>query len=180
MTEDTLPCPSNDKSVAGRSLTWDEYFILIALFTSLRSKDPRSKVGAVLVDQQKHIVGTGYNGFVKGADESLFSWNREGHWLSTKYPYVVHAEQNAILNATTNNLEGSSIYTTLFPCNECARFIAQKGIKEVVFVSDKHHAMDSRKAAAVIFLASGVTCRQITIPPFEPLAHKVINDLFAP
>jgi dCMP deaminase len=159
-------------------LTWDEYFILIALFTSLRSKDPRSKVGCVIVNEERHIVGTGYNGFVTGVDENLFSWNREGAWLSTKYPYVVHAEQNAILNATTSTLDGCTIYTTLFPCNECARMIAQKKIDSVIFVSDKNKDTDSRRAASLIFTASGIRCRQMRIPAFEPLVQAAIEMLF--
>ncbi|HVT60834.1 MAG TPA: dCMP deaminase family protein [Thermoanaerobaculia bacterium] len=160
------------------SLTWDEYFILIALFTSLRSKDPRSKVGAVLVNGRKHIVGTGYNGFVREADETRFTWRSDGDWLDTKYPYVVHAEQNAILNATTSNLDDCVIYTTLFPCNECARIIAQKKIRTVIYLSGKHMDLDSRKATRIIFEASGVTWRQMPLPPFEILAQSVVEKLF--
>jgi dCMP deaminase len=168
----------NAQGEARASLTWDEYFILIALFTSLRSKDPRSKVGAVLVNREKHIVGTGYNGFVREADETKFNWQSDGEWLQTKYPYVVHAEQNAILNATTSNLDDCSIYTTLFPCNECARIIAQKKIKDVIYLSGKHMELDSRKATRVIFEASGVRCRQMELPPFEMLAQSVVKNLF--
>ena len=87
-------------------LSWDEYFMGIAVFTSLRSKDPSSKVGAVIVNEKNRIVGTGYNGFVAGIDESAFSWEREGEWLHTKYPYVVHAEANAILNDLYQSLSG--------------------------------------------------------------------------
>lgn len=162
---------------ANASLNWDEYFVLIALFTSLRSKDPRSKVGAVIVDQDQHIIGTGYNGFVRGADESRFNWDHEGEWLDTKYPYVVHAEQNAVLNATTNNLRGCTIYTTLFPCNECARIIAQKQIREVIYVFDRLRDPDSRQAAVTIFEASGITCRQMDFPPFQNLVDSVIGKL---
>ena len=82
------------------NLSWDEYFMGLAIFTSFRSKDPSSKVGAVIVDKNRHIIGTGYNGFIAGIDESHFQWEREGNFLSTKYPYVVHAESNAILNST--------------------------------------------------------------------------------
>lgn len=166
-----------EDKLSQRPLTWDEYFILIALFTSLRSKDPRSKVGSVIVDNKNHIVGTGYNGFVGGSDESMFSWNSEGDWLDTKYPYVVHAEQNAILNATTSDLEDCILYTTLFPCNECARIIAQKKIREVIYASSKHMEQDSRKASLRLFEASGLSCRQMDIPPFERLAREVITRL---
>ncbi len=158
-------------------LSWDEYFMGIAIFTSLRSKDPSSKVGAVIVNEKNHIVGTGYNGFVAGVDESQFSWEREGEWLETKYPYVVHAEANAILNSTTSNLEGCRIYTTLFPCNECAKQIAQKGIKEVIYVSDKHRDQDFHKAALKIFEAAGVKTRKLEIPPLMDILSNFLKFL---
>lgn len=166
-----------DTREARAALDWDEYFILIALFTSLRSKDPRRQVGAVLVDSFKHIVGTGYNGFVRKSDERFFTWHNEGDWLRTKHPFVVHAEQNAILNATTNRLDDCVIYTTLFPCNQCALMIAQKGIQEVVYLSDKFGEVDSLKAAQIIFQASGVKWRRLPLPPFEPLVRSAIAKL---
>lgn len=150
-------------------LSWDEYFMGIAIFTSLRSKDPSSKVGAVIVNEKNHIVGTGYNGFVAGINEDKFSWAREGNWLNTKYPYVVHAEANAILNSTTSNLSNCKIYTTLFPCNECAKHICQKGITEVVYLSDKHRKEDFHLASLRIFEAAGATLRQMQMPPLTEI-----------
>ncbi len=145
-------------------LSWDEYFMGIAVFTSLRSKDPSSKVGAVIVNRKNRIVGTGYNGFVAGIDETMFSWDREGDWLQTKYPYVVHAEANAILNSTTSNLEDCRIYATLFPCNECAKQIAQKEIEEVIYISDKHRDKDFHLASVKIFESAGIKMRQLQMP----------------
>jgi dCMP deaminase len=153
-------------------LSWDEYFMGIAIFTSLRSKDPSSKVGAVIVNQKNKIVGTGYNGFIAGVDEREFSWNREGEWLKTKYPYVVHAEANAILNSTTSALDDCRIYTTLFPCNECAKKIAQKEIKEVIFLSDKHREEDFHKAALKIFQVTGIKFRQLKLTPLNKLLKR--------
>lgn len=150
-------------------LSWDEYFMGIAIFTSLRSKDPNSKVGAVLVNQQNRIVGTGYNGFPSGADESRMPWAREGEWLQTKYPFVVHAEANAILNATTHDLRGAKIYTTLFPCNECAKFIAQKNIQEVIYLSDKYQGQDFHRAAEIIFEAKGIITRKLQMRPLPDI-----------
>ncbi len=144
-------------------LSWDDYFMGIAVFTSLRSKDPNSKVGAVIVNKNKRIVGTGYNGFPAGCNESFFPWEREGNWLDTKYPYVVHAEANAILSATTHDLNGGRIYTTLFPCNECAKFIAQKGIKEVVYLSDKYHTEPFHQAAVKIFESKNIKTRKLAM-----------------
>ncbi len=153
-------------------LSWDEYFMGIAVFTSLRSKDPSSKVGAVIVNEKNRIVGTGYNGFVAGIDESAFSWEREGEWLHTKYPYVVHAEANAILNSTTSDLTHCRIYATLFPCNECAKHIAQKGIKEVIYISDKHRNEDFHIASLKIFEAAGIRSRRLELPALADILKR--------
>ena len=153
-------------------LSWDEYFMGIAVFTSLRSKDPNSKVGAVIVNERNHIVGTGYNGFVAGIDEQKFKWDREGDWLETKYPYVVHAEANAILNSTRSDLSGCRIYATLFPCNECAKHIAQKQIREAVYLSDKYRGEDFHEASERIFAGAGVTVRKLEMPALPALIAK--------
>lgn len=144
----------------------------IAIFTSLRSKDPSSKVGAVIVNAQNHIVGTGYNGFIAGVDESRFSWEREGEWIHTKYPYVVHAEANAILSSTTEDLRNCRIYTTLFPCNECAKHIAQKKIGEVIYLSDKYRGEPFHKASEAIFDATGIRVRRLEMPPLRELLQR--------
>ncbi|RMH78237.1 MAG: cytidine deaminase [Calditrichaeota bacterium] len=156
-------------------LSWDEYFMGIAIFTSLRSKDPRTKVGAVIVNDQNHIVGTGYNGFVAGAYEGAFSWAREGEWLQTKYPYVVHAEANAILNTTINDLRHCRLYATLFPCNECAKIIAQKKIAEVIYLSDKNAGEDAHTAAVRIFQAAGIKMRRLELPSLQQMLKKFQN-----
>ncbi len=153
-------------------LSWDEYFMGIAMFTALRSKDPSSKVGAVIVNQKNRIVGNGYNGFVAGVDETAFSWDRDGDWLNTKYPYVVHAESNAILNSTTSHMEGCRIYSTLFPCNECAKKIAQKEIKEVIYLSDKYREEEFHQASVKIFSASRIITRQLEMSPLSDIVKK--------
>ena len=145
-------------------LNWDEYFIGIAMLAGLRSKDPNSQVGAVIVTPENRIVGTGYNGFITGIDESRFPWNREGEWLETKYPYVVHAEANAILNSTTSDLRGCRIYVTMLPCNECAKQIAQKKITEIVYLEDKYPNSPQGIAARRILEATGVQTRQAELP----------------
>jgi dCMP deaminase len=153
-------------------LSWDEYFMGIALFTSLRSKDPSSKVGAVIVNHKNRIVGTGYNGFIAGADENAFSWARKGEWLDTKYPYVVHAEENAILNSTTSQMDDCRIYSTLFPCNECAKKIAQKEIKEVIYLSEKHRDQDFHAASVKIFRVCGIKTRHIEMASLSEIIEK--------
>jgi dCMP deaminase len=131
----------------------------VAILSSMRSKDPNTKVGACIVNNKKRIVGIGYNGLPVGCSDDEFPWERKGEFLETKYPFVVHAEPNAILNSTTS-LENSSIYVTLFPCHECAKLIIQSGIKEIVYVSDKHATDDSTIASKRLFEAAGVKLRQ--------------------
>ncbi len=141
-------------------ISWDEYFMGVAHLSSLRSKDESSQVGACIVNQKNRIVGIGYNGFPIGCEDDAFPWEREGEWLDTKYPYVVHAEPNAILNSSVD-LEGSRIYVTLFPCNECAKLIIQSGIKEVIYLSDKYEGTDIDKASKRLLNAAKVTYRKL-------------------
>ena len=119
-------------------INWDEYFMGIAMLAARRSKDPNTQVGACIVSQDNIIISTGYNGMPKGCSDDEFPWDREGQQDMTKYPYVVHAELNAILNANGRDLRGSRIYVALFPCNECAKAIIQSGISEVLYLSDKY------------------------------------------
>lgn len=136
-------------------LSWNEYFMTMALLASLRSKDPNSQVGACIVNNKNRIVGLGYNGFPNGCHDEDLPWGRDGEFLDTKYAYVVHAESNAILNSNYNTSE-CTIYCTLFPCHECAKQIIQAGIKEVVYYSDKYIDKDSSIAAIKMFNLSGV------------------------
>ena len=117
-------------------INWDEYFMGIAILAAKRSKDPNTQVGACIVSQDNIIISTGYNGMPKGCSDDEYPWERVGE--ETKYPYVVHAELNAVLNANGRDLQGSRIYVALFPCNECAKAIIQSGVKEVVYLSDKY------------------------------------------
>ncbi len=131
------------------NITWDEYFMSIAILSSMRSKDPHTKVGACIVSDQHKVLSLGYNGMPIGVDDSLIPWNgkEEGKGeLETKYPYVCHAELNAILNSN-HNLQGSTVYVTLFPCNECTKAIIQAGIKKIIYLSDKYHDCDDEIAA---------------------------------
>lgn len=142
-------------------ISWDDYFMGISLLSGMRSKDPSTQVGACIVDANNRIVSIGYNGFVNGCSDEDFPWAREGAFLDTKYPYVVHAEQNAILNARGKSLEGCSIYVNLFPCHECARNIIQSGIRKVVYLIDKYAETDSIKASKYMFEKAGVTVIQL-------------------
>lgn len=147
-------------------LSWDEYFMGVAMFAAGRSKDPSTQVGACIVDQRNVIISTGYNGFPMGCSDDEFPWDREGE--DTKYPFVVHAELNAILNAHGKTLENAKIYVALFPCNECAKAIIQSGIKEVIYVCDKYAETDIVKASKRMLNAAGVKLTQL-VPEKETI-----------
>ncbi len=145
---------------SSKYITWDEYFMGVAKLSSFRSKDPSTKVGACIVNEKKRIVGIGYNGLPYGCSDDEYPWEREGEPLDTKYPYVVHAEPNAILNST-NKLDNATLYVTLFPCNECAKLIIQSGIKEIVYISDKYNGTSENIASKKMLTSAGVKCRQM-------------------
>ncbi len=142
-------------------ISWDEYFMGVALLSAKRSKDPSTQVGACIVDAGNHVVALGYNGFPIGCSDDNFPWDRAADdSFDTKYPYVVHAELNAVLNKNSNSLDNCRIYVALFPCNECAKVIIQSGIKEVIYISDKYKETSSVKSSKRMFDASGVVYRQ--------------------
>ena len=142
-------------------INWDEYFMGIAMLAAKRSKDPSTQVGACIVSGDNIIISTGYNGMPKGCSDDEFPWDREGSDNDTKYPYVVHAELNAILNANGRDLRGSRIYVALFPCNECAKAIIQSGVKEVVYLSDKYDGTPMNLASKRMLDAAGVKYTQL-------------------
>ena len=141
------------------NVSWDEYFMGIALLSCERSKDPNTKVGACIVDENKKVVSIGYNGMPSGCDENQLSWNK-GEGLDSKYLYVCHAEFNAILNTRNGSaLRGCTLYVTLFPCNECTKAIIQTGIKEVVYISNKYENTTGVQASKRMLLLAGVKIR---------------------
>ena len=139
-------------------ISWDEYFMGIAILSSKRSKDPNTQVGACLVNKEKRIVGIGYNGFPRYIDDDVFPWTDEEKLSESKYAYVVHAEANAILNATTP-LNNTAIYVSLFPCHECVKLIIQSGVKEIVYYSDKYNKTESNIAAKKMLDAAKIKYR---------------------
>lgn len=150
-------------------ISWDEYFMGVALLAAKRSKDPNTQVGACIVDSNNVILTTGYNGFPQGCSDDEFPWDREGE--VTKYPFVVHAELNAILNASGKSLRGSRLYVALFPCNECAKAIIQAGVSEVVYLSDKYADTPATKASKMMLQAAGVKLTR-----FEPAISEITLD----
>ena len=141
-------------------ISWDEYFMSLAHLSAVRSKDPSTQVGAVIVDSNNKVVGLVYNGFPRGCDDKEFPWEREGEFLDTKYAYVVHAELNAILNAN-KLIDNCRLYVSLFPCNECSKAIIQSGIKEIIYESDKYKDLDAFKASKKMLEKAGVKLRQL-------------------
>ncbi len=139
-------------------LSWDEYFMGIALLSAARSKDSNTQVGACIVSNDKRIVSMGYNGMPNGCNDDVMPWERVGDYLDTKYPFVCHAELNAILNHGSVSLRNCTIYVTLFPCNECAKAIIQSGISRVVYLDNKYAGTDAIKASEMMFRLAHVEC----------------------
>ncbi len=152
-------------------ISWDEYFMGIALLSAMRSKDENTQVGACIVDSDNKILSLGYNGMPIGCNDTDMPWKRVGAPLDTKYMYVCHAEFNAILNSG-KNLKGARIYVTLFPCNECAKAIIQSGISEIVYMSDKYTGTDSDTAARRMFDMVGIKYRK-----YEPTGNNLTINL---
>ncbi|MBO4998721.1 MAG: dCMP deaminase family protein [Lachnospira sp.] len=150
-------------------ITWDQYFMGIAMLSAQRSKDNHTQVGACIVDEHNKILSVGYNGMPIGCEDDDMPWEREGDALDTKYVYVCHAELNAILNYNGGALRGARLYVTLFPCNECAKAIIQKGIKEVIYISDKYANSVATIASKKMFDMAGVSYRQ-----YEPEGKELV------
>jgi dCMP deaminase len=156
-------------------LTWNQFFMGLALLSSCRSKDPNTQVGACIAGPDNRVVSLGYNGFPRGCDIEAFPWNREGEPLKTKYPFVVHAECNAIYNAITIP-KRSTIYCTMHPCNICAQAIVQNYIQKVVYLNNPYAEEDSVKAASIIFIEASVTV--VKYKPESPSGlHRVQRKL---
>ena len=154
------------------ALAWDEYFMLQAMMASFRSKDPHTKVGCVIVDRNNHHLSMGYNGMIAGIDENQLPWgnDRSAPLEYQKYPYIVHAEANAISHAKCS-LERARLYVTLFPCHECAKLLAGKKIAEVVYLSDKYHDTEDARISRRMFDLTGIQCRQLDVAP------RLVNEL---
>lgn len=146
-------------------LSWDQYFMAIAKLSAMRSKDPSTQVGACIVSNDNRILSIGYNGAPNGFNDDCFPWGRNGENLDTKYPYVCHAELNAILNyrGSKKDFENAKIYVDLFPCNECAKVIIQSGIKEVIYLSDKYADSENNIASRRLFDECGVKYSRIEL-----------------
>jgi dCMP deaminase len=137
-------------------ISWDEYFMALAILSAERSKDPNSQVGSCIVSDNKMIMSMGYNGFPKGIDDKDLPWGRDGDFLDTKYAYVVHSEANAIMNAQGRDLKGCTLYVALFPCNECAKLIIQAGLEKIIYFDDKYKDSENNIATRKMFDLAGI------------------------
>ncbi|KAL4230849.1 hypothetical protein ACF0H5_011223 [Mactra antiquata] len=158
-------------------LGWDDYFMGTAFLAAQRSKDPSTQVGACIVNEDKRIVGVGYNGMPNGCSDDKMPWAGEEeavNILDKKKFYVCHAELNAVLNKNSADLKGCTIYVGLFPCNECAKVIIQSGITEVVFYSDKYHGEEEFQASRKMLKMAGVNVRQ-----HRPVNSTMVIDFSA-
>lgn len=154
-------------------ISWDEYFMGIALLSAQRSKDSNTQVGACIVNSENKILSLGYNGMPIGCDDDSMPWDREADDpVDTKYMYVCHAELNAILNRSSGSLDGAKLYVTLFPCNECAKAIIQSGIREIVYMSDKYADSSETIASKKMFDMVGAVYRR-----YQPTGRKLTIEL---
>lgn len=150
---------------------WNNYFMSVAESSARLSKDPNTKVGAVIVNN-KRIKSTGYNGAPSNFPDELVPLNDGDRLIDKKNTYMCHAELNAILNYDGNlsNIRGSTLYITVSPCSRCACMIAQVGIKRVIY-KEKYHRKEETEAADYIFKTCGIECRCIdeVDDPLKPL-----------
>ena len=143
-------------------ITWDEFFMRVAVAAQLRSKDPNTQVGACIADTNHRILSVGYNGTPSALNDDDFPWGVSDDPLLDKHSYVVHAEANAVLNYR-GSLNHATIYVTLFPCHECAKILAQVGIGEVVYLSDKYDGTESNQISKRILDSCGISYRGMSL-----------------
>ena len=154
-------------------ISWDQYFMGIALLSAQRSKDDHTQVGACLVNDHNKILSVGYNGMPIGCSDDDMPWEREGDDpLETKYVYSTHSELNAILNYNGGSLAGAKLYVSLFPCNECAKAIIQAGIAEIVYADDKYNGTPGTLASRRMLKAAGVK-----LTAYKNLGRQVTLEL---
>ncbi|KAF4750553.1 hypothetical protein FOZ63_000751 [Perkinsus olseni] len=157
-----MKVPKDDPGPREDNLGWAEYFMALAHVTAMRSKDPSTQVGAVIVNPDNKVVGIGYNGFPSMGEidnDALLNWGKKGDKpIDSKYWFVCHAEMNAIMNKNQHDIRDCAIYTTLFPCHECAKLILQAGITHVYYASDSHHDTDSARASRRMLRLAHVHC----------------------
>ena len=144
-------------------ISWDEFFMRVAIAASQRSKDPNTQVGACIADTNHRILSVGYNGTPQALSDEDFPWGDSDDPLHDKHSYVIHAEANAILNyrGTLRDMAGATVYVTLFPCHECAKMLCQAGVGEVVHLEDKYDGTVDNQISKHVLDLCGVRWRPI-------------------
>jgi dCMP deaminase len=152
-------------------ISWDEFFMRVAVAAAMRSKDPNTQVGACIAGMDHRILSVGYNGTPTGLDDEDFPWETTDDPLTDKHNYVIHAEANAILNfrGSLKELAGATVYVTLFPCKECAKMLVQAGIGEVVYLGDKYHDTQDAVISRSVLDRCGVSYRQVELSEGLPV-----------
>ncbi|MBR3316786.1 MAG: dCMP deaminase family protein [Atopobiaceae bacterium] len=147
-------------------ISWDEFFMRVAVAASLRSKDPNTQVGACIASTDHRILSVGYNGTPRGLSDDEFPWDDSEDPLNDKHNYVIHAEANAILNyrGSLKELADATVYVTLFPCQECAKTLVQAGIGEVVYLDDKYANTVGNAISKAVLDRCGVRYRRTELP----------------
>lgn len=131
--------------------SWDNYFIKLASAVAERSKDPNTKVGSVITENNR-VISTGYNGYPSKVNEH--------DWSDGKHKFVIHAELNCILYAH-RVLTGCKIYTTLFPCSQCAKVIVAAGITEVFYKDDTKAGTEDNTVSKEFLNHCGIKLTQL-------------------
>lgn len=145
---------------------WDERFLKLAFHIASWSKDPSTKVGCIIVGEDREIRSTGFNGFPRGIEDSEERYtNRD-----LKYPLICHAEENAIMHAARIgvSLKGCRAYVTWPPCTRCTRSLIQAGVEEVIYPSEltiPERWLEDFNLGRRMFDESGVKVRDVPVEP---------------
>ena len=131
-----------------------------AEFADTKEQDLARRVPCIVNDEHR-ILSIGYNGMPNGCNDDDMPWERSGETsLDTKYPFVCHAELNAILNSASRDLKGCTMYVTLFPCNECTKALIQSGIRRIVYYDNKYADTESTRASVIMLEKCGIKFEQ--------------------
>ena len=146
-------------------ISWDEFFMRVAIAASLRSKDPNTQVGACIADTNHRILSVGYNGTPSGINDDEFPWETTDDPLLDKHNYVIHAEANAILNyrGSLKDRDHATVYGTLFPCHEWTKTHVQADIGEVVYLDDRYADTEYNRVSKNILDRCGVSYRRVSM-----------------
>lgn len=159
-------------------ISWTEYFMSLAVLSSKRSKDPKTQVGACIVNNiTNKVVSLGYNGFPRGCSDDIYPWDKiHGDDYNSKYMYVVHAEMNAILNTHLNDSGKYSLYVTHSPCADCMKAIIQSGIETVYYLHQYDPESSNTKASFRMAKSANINLIPFTITDVMTTLKSLMNE----